>query len=93
MLIDALIFVPARAVPAPPPGVTERWITTADGLRLHAWYGASPGSSATLVWSHGNAGNIAMRLPVRTALLAHGTAHCVRVMSMSICQRTLRLWL
>ena len=45
MPLDALIFHPDRGVPDPPAGVEERWITTADGVRLHAWWtgDADPG--------------------------------------------------
>ena len=72
MPLDRLIFFPDPVVPDPPPGVEERTITTADGLRLHAWYAASPGATATLVWSHGNGGNIAGRADVLLALAARG---------------------
>ena len=37
--LDRFVFLPDREVGDPPPGVEERWITTADGVRLHAWYG------------------------------------------------------
>ena len=46
----------------PPPGVEERWITTRDNVRIHAWYVPARDARATLVWSHGNAGNIAGRV-------------------------------
>ena len=72
--IDAMIFFPDRFMPAPPPGVEERWLTAADGTRLHAWVARGPNAQATLVWSHGNAGNIAGRLPVLRALAARGLA-------------------
>jgi len=72
--LDGLIFHPDRAVPDPPPGTEERTITTADGLRLHAWYAGAPGATATLVWSHGNGGNIAGRADVFLALAARGVA-------------------
>src|SRR5262249_35155981 len=54
----------AYATP-PPPGVEERWIITADGVRLHAWYArasrrATPGSP-TLLGAHGNGVSIARR--------------------------------
>jgi fermentation-respiration switch protein FrsA (DUF1100 family) len=42
------------------------WITTADGVRLHAWLLLQPGarrSSPTILYFHGNAGNIGFRLP------------------------------
>ncbi len=59
-------------MPPPPPGVEERWITAEDGVRLHAWYGAAPDAIATLVWSHGNGGNIAGRGDVLLALRERG---------------------
>ena len=70
--LDRLIFFPDPDVPAPPPGVEERWIMTADQFRLHAWYAAGPAASATLIWSHGNGGNIAGRVDVLLALAAQG---------------------
>ena len=74
VLLDDLIFQPDRDVPDPPAWVEERWITTADGLRLHAWYAGDPRAPATptLVWSHGNGGNIAGRADVLGALAAQG---------------------
>jgi fermentation-respiration switch protein FrsA (DUF1100 family) len=72
VLLDALIFQPDSCVPDPPPGLTERWITTKDKLRLHAWYAAHGGARPTLVWSHGNGGNIAGRADVLLALAARG---------------------
>ena len=72
MLIERLIFQPDRDVPAPPRGVEERWIHTADGVRLHAWYAGAAPSAPTLLWSHGNGGNIAGRTDVLLALAAHG---------------------
>jgi len=72
--LDRLIFFPDPFVPDPPPGVEERTITTADGLRLHAWWAAASGAAATLVWSHGNGGNVASRADVVLALAARGVA-------------------
>ena len=71
-MIDRLVFFPDPFVGDPPPGVEERWITTADGVRLHAWYAAPAGAAASLVWSHGNGGNIDGRGEVLVALAAHG---------------------
>lgn len=70
--LDDLIFFPDADVPDPPPGVEEQWITSADGVRLHAWSVTPAGATATLVWSHGNGGNIAGREDVLLALAAHG---------------------
>jgi fermentation-respiration switch protein FrsA (DUF1100 family) len=33
-----------------------------DGIKLHGWYVQSPEAKATLLWFHGNAGNITHRL-------------------------------
>lgn len=64
MWIDSFIFFPERRMPAPPPRVEERWITTRDGLRIHSWYAEAGAESPTLVWSHGNGGNVAGRAGV-----------------------------
>lgn len=72
MLLDTLIFQPDSEVSDPPPGITERWITTKDKIRLHAWCAEARGARPTLVWSHGNGGNIAGRADVLLALAARG---------------------
>jgi uncharacterized protein len=72
VLLDQLTFFPDAFVPPPPPGVEDRWITAEDGVRLHAWYAAAPRAIATLVWSHGNGGNIAGRVDVLLALRDRG---------------------
>jgi fermentation-respiration switch protein FrsA (DUF1100 family) len=70
--LDRFIFFPDRSVPQPPPGIEERWLTATDGVRLHAWYAVAPDGAPTLVWSHGNAGNIAGRATILQALAARG---------------------
>lgn len=72
MLIDSFIFYPDRSMPAPPRAVEERWITTDDGVRIHAWYASAGGAAPTLVWSHGNGGNIGGRGDVLLALHRRG---------------------
>jgi uncharacterized protein len=71
-LIDHFTFLPDRTVGPAPEGVEERWITTEDGQRLHAWYLAGRESAPTLLWSHGNAGNIDSRREVFLALAQRG---------------------
>ena len=71
-VIEQLIFFPDRAIGAPPPGVSERWLTAADGTRIHAWQATRPNAAASLVWSHGNGGNIAGRVEVLLELAARG---------------------
>jgi fermentation-respiration switch protein FrsA (DUF1100 family) len=44
----------------PPVGATDVWFTAADGTRLHGWYfqsNATP-EAATIIYFHGNGGNI-----------------------------------
>jgi fermentation-respiration switch protein FrsA (DUF1100 family) len=71
-VIDHFVFFPDRQVGAPPAGIEERWITTEDGPRLHAWYAPARGPGPTLVWSHGNAGNIGSRRETLRALARRG---------------------
>jgi fermentation-respiration switch protein FrsA (DUF1100 family) len=73
-LLDGLIFFPEAEVPDAPAGVTDLVFTTSDGVRLHAWWAEVPGARATLVWSHGNGGNIAGRGAVLLALAARGVS-------------------
>jgi hypothetical protein len=72
-VLDGLIYFPDRQMPPPPAGVEERTFVAADGVRLHAWY-APPGAAdaPTLLWSHGNGGNVANREDVLLALAARG---------------------
>ena len=44
----------------PPAGATDVWFTAADGTRLHGWYFPSSvdPETATVVYFHGNGGNI-----------------------------------
>lgn len=72
VLIDRLIFYPDRLVPPPPAGVDELWFAAADGTRLHGWYAGAESGAPTLIWSHGNGGNIAGRADVLLALRARG---------------------
>ncbi|KMP11783.1 peptidase [Candidatus Nitromaritima sp. SCGC AAA799-A02] len=46
-----------RSVPA-----EDVHFSSGDGVRLHGWYVPSPGAKTTLLWFHGNAGNLTHRL-------------------------------
>lgn len=57
--------VPGRQLDATPEGIgldyEEVWLDTSDGIRVHGWF--VPGdSSRTVLYFHGNAGNISHRL-------------------------------
>jgi len=58
--------VPARELAATPLDIgldfETLWLETDDGERLHAWYVPVAAARATLLFCHGNAGNISHRL-------------------------------
>jgi uncharacterized protein len=60
----AITFHPVRVAannrPAPPDGAEDVWLRSADGTRLHGWFfrSQSKPESATIVYFHGNGGNI-----------------------------------
>ena len=65
ILDKSLIYFPERELLVTPADVgleySDVYLTTADGLRIHAWH--VPGESdTTLLWMHGNAGNISHRV-------------------------------
>ena len=74
LVLERLIFFPDRLMPPAPLGVADRFMTTADGVRIHGWWVAPPGATTALVWSHGNAGNIGNRAPVLLELAARNLA-------------------
>lgn len=64
-LETAMTFHPARIAPSSaaglrPAGAEDVWITTADGIRLHSWFVKSQQNPviATVIFFHGNGGNI-----------------------------------
>lgn len=65
---DRMVFLPAIAggSGSTPEDIglafDEVWLETTDGERLHAWWIPHPRARATLIFSHGNAGNITHRL-------------------------------
>ena len=63
---DRLVFFPDRNLAATPRDIgldyEDVWLTTSDGVRIHGWYVPAAGAGATIVFLHGNAGNISHRL-------------------------------
>ena len=61
-----VIYVPERAIEMTPKseGIAyeDVWFPASDGLRLHGWLIPAPNARLTLVWFHGNAGNIGHRV-------------------------------
>ncbi len=54
---DAFIYFPTKGGVGPSPG-EEVFLTASDGVRIHGWYVEQPGARMTLLWFHGNAGNL-----------------------------------
>jgi len=61
-----LVFLPSRTLAASPARIgldyEDVWLQTADGIRVHGWYIPQPQARGTLLFFHGNAGNIGDRL-------------------------------
>ncbi|MCW8906364.1 MAG: alpha/beta hydrolase [Sedimenticola sp.] len=63
---SSLLYLPSRTLAATPAQIGLDYealhITTGDGVRLHGWYLPATRSRGTLLFFHGNAGNISHRL-------------------------------
>lgn len=46
------------------PNMVDCWIPTEDGITIHGWFAPADSAFATLIISHGNAGNISHRIPL-----------------------------
>ncbi|NRA07466.1 MAG: alpha/beta hydrolase [Myxococcales bacterium] len=77
-LVDTLIFQPSPGAEYEPAALgidaESLFLTTEDGVRIHAFYLPAPGASRALLFLHGNAGNASHRLP-NAALLAALKTH------------------
>jgi fermentation-respiration switch protein FrsA (DUF1100 family) len=71
-MIERFVYFPDRKMTEPPAGIAERWLTAADGTRIHAWQALRADPAAAIVWSHGNAGNVSNRGDLVAALAARG---------------------
>lgn len=65
LLQPGMVFYPTRALQATPSdwglAFEDVALTTDDGVRLHGWHIPHPGATQTLLFFHGNAGNISHR--------------------------------
>jgi len=63
---EKFIFFPDSTVDVTPKDAglafDDVYFTTSDGVRLNGWFVPFPGSRVTLLWFHGNAGNISHRV-------------------------------
>lgn len=55
-------------------GAEDVWLRTRDGLRLHAWWVAAPGSRLATLYLHGNGANLSHRPGHLREMAAAGTS-------------------
>lgn len=69
---DRLLYLPTASLPATPADYDLAYedvtIPTVDGEQLHAWWIPANGACATVLFLHGNAGNISGRIALAEAL-------------------------
>ena len=58
-------------------GAGERWVQTADGVRINAWWFPKPDARIATLFLHGNAGNVTHRLGHAQAVRDAGSAFYV----------------
>ncbi len=77
-LENALIFIPSRYPRGEwrPSGIQfeDAWFQSGDGTRLHGWYVPHPHPRATILFCHGNAGNVTHRADALKILHDYGGA-------------------
>src|SRR3990172_5555199 len=65
-LENKTVFAPARDIASTPAALgfplEDLYLTTEDGVKLNAWFIQSSPQDGTLIFLHGNAGNIGDRL-------------------------------
>ncbi|MFU8812412.1 MAG: alpha/beta hydrolase [Balneolaceae bacterium] len=78
ILQNQLLFHPSKQLVATPDDLNLSWsehaIETADGETLHAWYLHQPDAEFTVVFTHGNAGNISGRLDISRTIMQAGAS-------------------
>ncbi len=61
-----VLYFPERAIEATPQNEAiayeDVWFPASDGMRLHGWVVPAPDARTTLLWFHGNAGNVSHRV-------------------------------
>lgn len=76
---NSFIFLPSSQLVASPANAGLRYedvtLTTNDGTQINGWFVPSPGAKSTILWFHGNAGNISHRVHNIHALHEHVPAH------------------
>jgi fermentation-respiration switch protein FrsA (DUF1100 family) len=78
LLQDQLIFHPSAELWDTPERLGLEWsehrVKTSDGVMLHGWLIGDPSDKPTIVYSHGNAGNISGRVDIAGSIANQGAA-------------------
>ena len=78
LLQDQLIFHPSAELWDSPERLglewSEHWMETSDGMMLHGWLIGDLSDKITVVYSHGNAGNISGRVDIAGTVANQGAA-------------------
>ncbi len=60
------LYFPERTIEATPQSEAiayeDVWFPASDGVRLHGWLVPAPDARTTIIWFHGNAGNVSHRV-------------------------------
>lgn len=76
VLQSRMVYFPAQKIEATPARIgldyEDVWLHTGDGVRIHGWYLPAPGARRTVLFLHGNAGNVSHRLPTLALLRGIG---------------------
>ena len=66
LILPLFVFRPSARIESTPASLNlpfeELMLTTSDNVRIHGWYISAPNARATLLFFHGNSGNISHRL-------------------------------
>ncbi len=64
--MKSMIFFPEPLISGTPKSIglpfEDVYVTTSDGVRINGWYVPAEGATVTLLWFHGNAGNLSDRV-------------------------------
>jgi fermentation-respiration switch protein FrsA (DUF1100 family) len=75
-LENALLYFPSKDLMPLPAGrqVEEVWLQSSDGTRIHSWWFEQPGADFSLLYCHGNGGNLSN--PQQRIADLQATLHC-----------------
>ena len=77
-MIASMVFFPVKEFSSQPKDLglvsEDVWCQTQDGIKIHGWYLPAQGASFCLLFFHGNADNISIRLPKAKEWIGRGVS-------------------